>query len=120
MTSLPRVDILYGQQEFDARLLESALSYGDVKGIIVPGPDGAGLNDEVIDRVAGQIPVVLAWRVNNGLVGPDAVAPEGNSTISAGLVNSHKSRILLQLALATGKDPRDVFEAQLRQTLYGN
>ena len=71
--------------------------------------------------MASQIPVVLAWRVNNGLVGPEAVAPTGdNTTISAGLVNSHKSRILLQLALATGADPRDTFETQLRDTLYGS
>lgn len=52
------------------------------------------------------------------MIAPSASVPTGNSTISAGLVNNQKSRILLQLALATGADPREVFEATLRSTLY--
>jgi L-asparaginase len=53
------------------------------------------------------------------MIAPEATVPEGNATISAGLVNTQKSRILLQLALATGADPRKVFEATLRGTLFG-
>jgi L-asparaginase len=52
------------------------------------------------------------------MIAPSPEVPTGNSTISAGLVSNQKSRIMLQLALATGADPRDVFETTLRQALY--
>jgi L-asparaginase len=46
--------------------------------------------------------------------------PRNGSVISSGLINNQKSRIQLQLALATGADPRAVFEDALREELYGN
>jgi L-asparaginase len=48
-----------------------------------------------------------------------SVQPSNTSVISSGLVNNQKSRIQLQLALATGADPRAVFEDVLREELYG-
>jgi L-asparaginase len=133
ITALPRVDILYGcvspspsltssQQEFDVRLLDSALSFGDIKGLVIAMPDGNGVanNEAVIGRVAAQMPVVRHFRINNGMVAPQAIRPSNtNETISSGLVNTHKSRIMLQLALATGANVRTVFEEPLRSILYG-
>jgi L-asparaginase len=117
--ALPRVDILYGHQETDARIIDFTADLEDVAGIIMASPNGGEGVSEALDRAAGLKPVVRHVRINIGMIAPSASVPEGNSTISAGLVNSHKSRILLQLALATGADPREVFEATLRGTLYG-
>lgn len=118
----PKTSLLTAsQQEFDVRLLESALSFGDVKGLILAMPDGSGAanNEVAIARVAAQIPVVRHFRINNGMVAPQAVRPShANETISSGLVNTHKSRIMLQLALATGANVRDTFEEPLRSILY--
>lgn len=121
ITALPRVDILYGHQETDARIIDYAADLEDVAGLIMASPNGGEGVSEALARAAGLKPVVRHVRINIGMIAPSASAPEegSNSTISAGLVNSHKSRILLQLALATGADPREVFEATLRGTLYG-
>lgn len=56
---------------------------------------------------------------NVGMTAPIEGQSKANSTIAGGLVNNQKSRILLQLALATGKDPREVFEGVLRKVLWG-
>jgi L-asparaginase len=82
-------------------------------------PNGGEGVSEALARAAAMMPVVRHVRINIGMIAPSAGTPEANSTISAGLVNSHKSRILLQLALATAADPREVFESTLRGTLYG-
>jgi L-asparaginase len=121
ITALPRVDILYGHQETDPRIIDYAANLEDVAGLIIASPNGGEGVSEALERAAGLKPVVRHVRINIGMIAPSASVPEegSNSTISAGLVNSHKSRILLQLALATGADPREVFEATLRGTLYG-
>lgn len=116
--SLPRVDILYGHQETDPRIIDFAASLEDVAGLVIASPNGGEGVSEAIARAAGLKPVVRHVRINVGMIAPSASIPEGNSTISAGLVNNQKSRILLQLALATGADPRVVFESTLRSTLY--
>jgi L-asparaginase len=119
ITSLPQVDILYGHQETDARIIDFTASLDDVEGIIMASPNGGEGVSEALARAASMMPVVRHVRINIGMIAPSAGTPEANSTISAGLVNSHKSRILLQLALATGADPREVFESTLKGTLYG-
>jgi L-asparaginase/Glu-tRNA(Gln) amidotransferase subunit D len=75
----------------------------------------------IINEVALKILVVRNFRVNNGMVAPDELV-NGTSVdpvINTGLVNNHKARIQLQLALATGQDVRKVFEEPLRGILYG-
>lgn len=86
---------------------------------MIASPNGGEGVSEAITRAAGLKPVVRHVRINVGMIAPSASVPTGNSTISAGLVNNQKSRLLLQLALATGSDPREVFESTLRSTLYG-
>jgi L-asparaginase len=120
ITSLPRVDIVYGSQEFDARLMQAALELGDVKGLVLASPNGGVGADAIIAQVAEQIPVVRHVRINVGMIAPSQVEPTAkNVTISSGLVNNQKSRIQLMLALATGADPRETFEEPLRSVLYG-
>jgi len=115
--ALPRVDIVYGHQEFDGRILRSIVEYGDVEGIVIASPNGGVGASEAISEVAGLVPVVRHVRINVGMIAPSETYG-ANSTIAAGLVNSQKSRIQLQLALATGADPREVFEEPLRGILY--
>lgn len=121
INSLPRVDIVYGHQEFDGRILDAITSFGDVKGIVIASPNGGVGADAAISRAAGKMPVVRHVRINVGAIAPSvrAPAPGVNATISSGLVNNQKSRIQLQLALATGADPRESFEEPFRTILYG-
>lgn len=72
----------------------------------------------ITSTIASGIPVVRHVRINVGMIAPSPV-PNNASVISSGLVNNQKSRIQLQLALATGADPRSVFEDALRDELYG-
>jgi L-asparaginase len=117
--ALPRVDILYGHQETDARIIDFTADLDDVAGIIIASPNGGEGVSAALERAAAIKPVVRHVRINIGMIAPSAGTPAANSTISAGLVNNQKSRILLQLALATGADPREVFESTLRGALYG-
>jgi L-asparaginase len=112
------VDILYGHQETDARIIDFAADLEDVAGLVIASPNGGEGVSEALARAASIKPVVRHVRINVGMIAPSASVPEEGSVISAGLVNNQKSRILLQLALATGADPREVFEGTLRSTLY--
>jgi L-asparaginase len=99
--------------------MEAALELGDVKGLVLASPNGGVGAEAIIARVAEQVPVVRHVRINVGMIAPSAEAPTANNvTISSGLVNNQKSRIQLQLALATGADPRETFEEPLRSILY--
>jgi len=87
--------------------------------MVIASPNGGIGVSEAIARASSLKPVVRHVRINVGMIAPSEVAPTGNATISAGLVQTQKSRIMLQLALATGADPRDVFETTLRDALFG-
>jgi L-asparaginase len=134
--------IRYGRshQETDPRIFESIVKYGDVKGIVLAseyrcgcleiperplmtfsaGPNGGvGVDSAITDAISSGIPIVRHVRINVGMIAPSET-PRNGSVISSGLINNQKSRIQLQLALATGADPRAVFEDALREELYGN
>ena len=99
--------------------MQAALEFGNVDGLILASPNGGVGADTIIADVASKIPVVRHVRINVGMIAPSAGAPREGSVISSGLINSQKSRIMLQLALATGADPRETFEEPLRSILYG-
>jgi hypothetical protein len=129
-------------QEMDARILKAVASFGDVKGIVLAselifhhfsrrnpsltscsslssGPNGGqGVDAAIAETIKSGIPIVRHVRINVGMIAPSAT-PSNTSAISSGLINNQKSRIMLQLALATGADPRAVFEDVLRDELYG-
>ena len=71
----------------------------------------------ITSTIVSGIPIVRHVRINVGMIAPSSEPNEGG-VISSGLVNNQKSRIQLQLALATGADPRSVFEDTLREELY--
>ena len=99
--------------------MRAALEYGDVDGLVLASPNGGVGASEIIAEVAAKIPVVRHVRINVGMIAPSEGEPQEGSVISSGLINSQKSRIMLQLALATGADPRETFEEPLRSILYG-
>jgi L-asparaginase len=82
------------------------------------GPNGGeGVSEAITEIVKSGIPIVRHVRINVGMIAPSAT-PSNTSAISSGLINNQKSRIMLQLALSTGADPRSVFEDVLRDELY--
>jgi L-asparaginase len=99
--------------------MHAALDFGNVDGLVLASPNGGVGANEIIAQVAAAIPVVRHVRINVGMIAPSAGEAEEGSVISSGLINSQKSRIMLQLALATGADPRETFEEPLKSILYG-
>jgi L-asparaginase len=101
LTSLPKVEILYSYQAQDTAILDAALSNG-AKGIIIAG-NGNGNVSTKMEAAIGKlhkqgIPVVMSTRTGAGYVSTKSFA------IGAGFLNPQKSRVLLQLALASGAD----------------
>ncbi|ORY73843.1 L-asparaginase [Leucosporidium creatinivorum] len=114
ITELPQVDVLISYQNFDAALIPAAVKAG-AKGIVIGGT-GAGSTTDVAQpyieaALAAGIPIVLSSKTNGG-----AVPPSGSGAISSGFLNPVKSRLQLQLALATGmgmEEIRGLFEDKL-------
>lgn len=101
LTSLPKVEILYSYQAQDTAMLDAALKNG-AKGIIIAG-NGNGNVSSNMEAAIGElhkqgIPVVMSTRTGTGYVSTKSFA------IGSGFLNPQKSRVLLQLALASGAD----------------
>ncbi|HGM5492813.1 TPA: type II asparaginase [Serratia fonticola] len=101
LTSLPKVEILYSYQAQDTAMLDAALKSG-AKGIIIAG-NGNGNVSSNMEAAIGElhkqgIPVVMSTRTGTGYVSTKSFA------IGSGFLNPQKSRVLLQLALASGAD----------------
>lgn len=98
VTALPRVDILYVYQNMDDTLLNDALASG-AKGIVVDatgdGNVSISLQKRLLQLTKQGFPVIIATRTGAGYV---SAKPYG---INSGFLNAEKSRVLLQLALAT-------------------
>lgn len=98
LTTLPKVDILYGYQDQDSSLLEAAINSG-TKGIVFAATGNGTVPTTMVDAVkkamAKGIPVVRATRTGAGYVTP-------STAISSGLYSPQKARIVLALALAEG------------------
>lgn len=50
VTSLPKVDIVYGHQETDGRLLDAIVKFGDVKGIVLASKHCASIRSRSCSR----------------------------------------------------------------------
>lgn len=101
LTSLPKVEILYSYQAQDTAMLNAALNNG-AKGIIIAGNGNGNVSSNMEAAIGALhqqgIPVVMSTRTGSGYVSTKAFA------IGSGFLNPQKSRILLQLALASGAD----------------
>lgn len=105
--SLPRVDIIYVHQDQDDVLLEAALKAG-AKGIVIDAT-GNGNMPKPLEKVVNElsdkgIPMVITSRTGSGYVSDKSYG------ISSGFLNAQKSRILLQLAIATGANHKQITE----------
>jgi L-asparaginase len=103
--ALPRVDIVVTYQGADGSLIEAAVAAG-ARGIVSAGT-GAGYptprEQQALEaaRAAG-VTVVQATRVGGGRVPPVPKLAE-RGWVAAGDLNPWKARILLRLALASGR-----------------
>ncbi|MEI7186498.1 asparaginase [Dickeya dianthicola] len=104
LTSLPKVDILYGYQDDPEYLYDAALSHG-VKGIIYAG---MGAGSVSVRGIAGirkaqdkGVVVMRSSRTGNGIVPPDEALPG----LVADSLNPAHARVLLMLALTRTRDP---------------
>ncbi|WP_272674259.1 MULTISPECIES: asparaginase [unclassified Providencia] len=102
---LPNVEIIYAYQDQTPAMLHAAINNG-AKGIIVAGSGNGNVSsnmEEAIKQLSDKgIPVVMATRTGSGYVSSKSFA------IGSGFLNPQKSRILLQLALATGANLKQI------------
>jgi len=110
LTSLPRVDIVYGYVNDDAVHVEAAVAAG-AKGIVVAAPGHASLSNALRTAlIAAQkkgVVIVKCSRVGNGMVTRVAEDDQYDFVVGDNL-NVQKARILLMLALTRTDDLRQV------------
>ncbi|EBR8158574.1 L-asparaginase [Salmonella enterica subsp. enterica serovar Newport] len=104
---LPDVEILYAYSGQTPDVLEATVKSG-VKGIVIAGNGNGSLSTRMESAVRALnekgFPVIIATRTGSGYVSSKSYG------ISSGFLNAQKSRILLQLALATGADMKKIAE----------
>ena len=110
LTSLPRVDIVYGYVNDDAVHVEAAVAAG-AKGIVVAAPGHASLSNALRTAlIAAQkkgVVIVKCSRVGNGMVTRVAEDDQYDFVVGDNL-NVQKARILLMLALTRTDDLRQI------------
>lgn len=107
LDSLPHVEILFAYPDQEPTLLESALKNG-AKGIVIAASGNGNVSTKMEEAIKALtekgIPVVMTTRTGSGYVSTKSFA------IGSGFLNAQKSRILLQLALATNADMKQIAE----------
>lgn len=123
-TTLPKVDVIYGSQDFDPNLLIAAVEMSDVKGLVIQGT-GAGsvpsfATDTVNAIVEKGIPVVVTAKPVYGASVPSE-DPAAHSFVKSGFVKAAQAKIYLELALANEYSMdqiRELFEGMLRSAIF--
>lgn len=110
LTSLPRVEILYGHEQ-DSRIFADAAVKAGAKGIIHAGTGNGSIFPEtkegLLDAQKAGAVVVRASRVGSGVVTHEA-DDDQNGFVSADTLNPQKARILLMLALTKTTDVKEI------------
>ena len=105
--ALPHVEILFAYPDQQPEILETVLKNG-AQGIVIAGNGNGNVSSKMEDAIKALsekgIPVVMATRTGSGYVSTKSWA------IGSGFLNPQKSRILLQLALATGANNQQIAE----------
>lgn len=115
VTSIPRVDILMAYEDMKNDTLYNAVASG-AKGIVIAGAGAGGTSTsfnyamEDVIRTYG-IPIVQSTRAMSGEVPSFDTATDGAQHIASGYLNPMKSRILLGLLLAHGKNITEIAAA---------
>jgi len=112
VTSLPRVDIVYGCADMSPDLIDIMVKAG-AKGIVIAGVGDGNMNAGTLEAAkratAKGIPVVRATRVPIGAVLiKGEVVDEDYGTVSSDELNPQKARILLMLALLKERSREDL------------
>ncbi|KAH9222652.1 L-asparaginase [Leptodontidium sp. 2 PMI_412] len=115
ITAIPRVDILFAYEDMSNDTLYNAVASG-AKGIVIAGAGAGGVStpfnaamEDVINT--HNIPIVQSTRAMSGEVPTTGVASDTALHIASGYLNPMKSRILLGLLLAHGKNMNEIAEA---------
>jgi len=109
LEKLPRVDVLYAHANMSADLIEAAVENG-AQGIVIAGVGDGNMTAAALDAVtkaakAGVV-VVRSTRLPSGIVlRNNEVNDDELGLVASGELSPAKSRVLLQLALTTTKDP---------------
>jgi L-asparaginase len=113
VTKLPRVDIIYGDADMSADLIDASVKLG-AKGIVIAGVGNGNMNKSSLDACAkaakAGVIVVRSTRVATGNVDRNVeVNDDQLGLVASNDLNPQKSRILLSVALLK---PRKVDEVQ--------
>lgn len=110
LTSLPRVDILYGHADVNRDIADASVKAG-ARGIVYAGVGNGGIFSPVknaLKDAAGKgVVIVRSTRTGSGIVTPYADYDK-LGFIASGSLNPQKSRILLMLALAKTNDLKEI------------
>jgi L-asparaginase len=103
VTSLPRVDIIFGCADMSPDLIDASVNDG-AKGIVIAGVGNGNMNKASLDAAAAAakkgVVVVRSSRVATGNVGRNVeVKDDELGFVASDELNPQKSRILLSLAL---------------------
>ncbi len=112
---LPRVDILYAHAGMPHDLVRASISLG-ARGIVMAGMGNGNVSSDTADALADAanngVVVVRSTRVVSGDVGRNIEMDDDTlGLVAADQLNPQKSRVLLQLCLASGMDRAAVQEA---------
>jgi len=112
VTTLPRVDIIYGCADMSPDLIDAAAA-GGARGIVIAGVGNGNMNKASLDaaaRVAKKgVVVVRSSRVVTGNVGRNVeVNDDELNLIASDELNPQKARILLSLALLKTRTPQEM------------
>lgn len=113
VTKLPRVDIIYGDADMSADLIDASVKLG-AKGIVIAGVGNGNMNKSSLDACAraakAGVIVVRSTRVATGNVDRNVeVNDDQLGLVASADLNPQKSRILLSVALLK---PRKAIEIQ--------
>jgi L-asparaginase len=112
VTTLPRVDIIYGSADMSPDLIDCAAANG-AKGIVIAGVGNGNMNKASVTAAANAVKkgvvVVRSSRVVTGSVGRNVELNDDElGFIASDELNPQKARILLTLALLGKRTPEQL------------
>ena len=112
VTTLPRVDVIFGSVDMSPDLIDAAVANG-AKGIVIAGVGNGNINKASVDAaeraVKKGVVVVRASRVPTGIVGRNVELNDDDLGFVASYeLNPQKARILLTLALLEQHTPQAI------------
>jgi len=114
VTKLPRVDIVFADEDMEPDLIDASVNAG-AKGIVIAGVGNGNMNKSSVDAAARAVKkgvvVVRSSRVATGMVDRNVeVNDDELGFIASDELNPQKSRILLSLALLKPHSPAQIQE----------